>query len=383
MNRTAVMFVVVSTLLLTHGTASAYRYHGCNGQVLKRNNPAFGFNADSISFPPGSIWMTSLNAALQRWNEIPSTLNLRAASTRHVNLDIRDDETETWFSSHQGFFPAPVDGELAQAITYHKTNCDSGGARIVAADIIFNSLSPFTTSMSQSQLKVYQGANNAFELTAIHEIGHAVGIAHVPDTYSIMAGFQQHIHMEGTAGRSYVGADTARAAIASYGLTNANIEDVSVSHWQHDWNMPPSAAGSAIHSRAWASQFGPDIQPDDLLGTDFNHPDKPWLVSLGQQYYFNFTYENNGKSFQRGVALATYISTNKTISTADTPVTNTAFSALDINTLFAYPIRITIPNGLARGRVYYVGVIIDPNNAIAEIDETPDSNRAYVPIKIL
>ena len=103
-----------------------------------------------------------------------------------------------------------------------------------------------------------------------------------------------------------------------------------------------------------------------------------YQVSKGQTIKVEFGLESFGER-NTSVRNDVYLSDNRTISSSDT-LLKTNHSDLGTNTVY-YGIRtITLPSNLTSGDVYYIGVIIDRDNEVAERDET--NNKAYVPIKI-
>jgi hypothetical protein len=103
-----------------------------------------------------------------------------------------------------------------------------------------------------------------------------------------------------------------------------------------------------------------------------------YQVSKGQQVKAEFTWENNGETWQtRNVGW--YISTDSTITTADTRIVVTA-RYVDGSTPYALKTTVTLPSNLTSGTTYYLGAIFDYDGGLAETDE--NNNAAYHIIRV-
>ena len=92
-----------------------------------------------------------------------------------------------------------------------------------------------------------------------------------------------------------------------------------------------------------------------------------------------FTYENNGANTKNGIQVGYYISTNDLITTFDRKIGSASFN-LSRDNVYTTTINLVIPSDLARGTNYWLGVIIDDNNAIPEAVES--NNATYIPIRV-
>jgi len=98
----------------------------------------------------------------------------------------------------------------------------------------------------------------------------------------------------------------------------------------------------------------------------------------GTTYRFEFTGENNGTTSTINTNWAAYLSTNNVISTTDRLLSSGTWSLVR-NTPATSTFNVTIPTGLARG-TYFIGVLVDRNNALTETSET--NNYAFIPVII-
>jgi hypothetical protein len=100
-------------------------------------------------------------------------------------------------------------------------------------------------------------------------------------------------------------------------------------------------------------------------------------VTRGREYKFEFTYENNGETSRR-VRVGYYLSTNNTISTSDR-LLETTWMTLAPNDVLTSKRTVRVPNNISSNRTYYIGVKVDDNNTLAEVDG--GNNCAYYIIK--
>lgn len=97
-----------------------------------------------------------------------------------------------------------------------------------------------------------------------------------------------------------------------------------------------------------------------------------YAVDKGQRVRVWLTYENSGENTQT-LNVGFYISTNSTISTTDRRFDTKRF-AMRRNNVDTRYFTLTIPRDLVSGATYYLGAIVDYDNALAENDEF---NAAY------
>jgi len=103
-------------------------------------------------------------------------------------------------------------------------------------------------------------------------------------------------------------------------------------------------------------------------------------VTPGQDAVFRVTVENRGSRDVDALEYDIYYSTNISISDQDTRIASrTATSPLLSGESTTYTMTLDVPSSL-ESRTYYFGVIVDPDNDLAEGDE--DDNTAYDPAKV-
>ena len=237
--------------------------------------------------------------------------------------------------------------------------------------MVFNNTELYTTSTTKASLWPYGGASRPFATTALHEFGHAQGLGHTSNRYSIMGTDWDHIHANGTVATAYPGEDAVAGSVAVYGISSANLEDLGLSHWRR-----VGAAGEySTHARTRLFDSA-SVELPLVAGT----VEPVYRVNKGQLVKLEMTYENMGATSPQVVRVGYYLSGNDFISTADTFLgerTLTLFrSAPDtLDNTF-----LTIPASLVSGQTYYLGAFIDFGDAVREVSET--NNATYLAIRV-
>lgn len=335
----------------------------CNGSPVGWYYASASITGAQASFPSGGSWYNSLLTAIRRVNDNPSRFYY-TLSTGDTDVAIGNGQSEIWFSSSSAYNPA---------VAYNQTVCYWSGTEWVSyideTDIVFYNAVPYTTDLStNNNLRGYGGINRPFETTAIHELGHGLGLAHVNTEYNIMGTDYYHLHANGGVARSYIGEDASDGAVRLYGLANTIIEDVSLVHWKR------IGASGEYSSHGRTSLY--DSSGTNVLPSILDAGEARFDVSAGQTIQMELTVENNGRS-PHTPRIGYYLSTNNTIATSDTLIASETRSVTR-NNVDTYKTTLTIPGGLPSGN-YWLGAIIDDTNTIAERAE--DNNATYFPIR--
>jgi|RhiMetdeSRZDD1v2_1073273.scaffolds.fasta_scaffold166524_4 hypothetical protein len=347
--------------------AHAYTTWTCLDEKLNWTATSQTMRYSSVSFPSGS-WRSALDFSIDHVNQNPSPFRF-TKSYDDTSIGIDNGQNEAWFSSD----PAVLAG--APAITYWQYDCIDywlfgKDVELTEADVIFDVNEDYTTSMSKTSLWSYGGAYRPIETTAIHELGHAFGLAHTNYTYNIMGTDWTHIHANGSTARSYLGEDAANGAVYLYGTTTAVAEDLALTHWKY---LGTSGEYSTHQKTRVYTNTGGSLPTFTVSG------ETGYYVSKGQVVRFELTYENNGKNTQSSSDVRYYVSTNDTISTGDTQIGSTTFS-LGRNTVLTTYVTLTIPSNLTSGVTYWLGGVIDADGSLGEMTES--NNATYLPIRI-
>ncbi|NBQ68435.1 MAG: hypothetical protein EBU46_06195 [Nitrosomonadaceae bacterium] len=315
--------------------ASAYTTIKCGGSSTKWSGNNYTVRASSVGFPVGP-WRDALSSVVSHWNGNPSNLSFGVVWDEPA-VAANNNENEAWWEANNG----PNIG-TSPAITYvwFKGDCT-----LKEADVIFNNSVAFHYTTSKTSLWPYGGANRPFQTTAMHEFGHAAGLAHTANTYNIMG--------------------------AVYGLWTGGPEDLGVVHWKHTG----SSGEYSTHGRTRILDTS-NVELAKVAGT----AEPVYRVNKGQTIKLELTYENLGKTSPLAAKVGYYLSSNDIISVAD------RFLGEGNVTLYrgfpdtTFNTSLVIPTDLVSGQTYWVGAIIDYNNAYSERSEA--NNATYIGIRV-
>jgi hypothetical protein len=355
------LFLASIALLMTFKIedASAYTYlRVCGSTPARWASNLYAANAHT-SFSSGP-WRTALASVVQSWDNNPSNLAVRVAYG-DPSIGLQNGQSEVWWATNPG----------ADALTYPWVSL--AGCRYTEADIIFknNPSVPWTDSANKPTFFTYGGGYRPFHATGIHEFGHAAGLGHTNNFYSVMGTDYTYLSTNGQTARAYIGADASAGVIALYGLWANGPDDLSVVHWR--WNGTATGEyADHCRTRMFNSAGGLLLR---VAGNPCYGAEPVFQVSRGQTVQVEFTYENLGRN-NRTFAVGYFVSSNSTINTADQFLGANSIT-LPRQNAWSAATRLVVPTNLARG-YYWLGAIVDYNNAIGERLE--NNNASYVQI---
>jgi RHS repeat-associated protein len=117
----------------------------------------------------------------------------------------------------------------------------------------------------------------------------------------------------------------------------------------------------------------PDLTVTALSGA-------PASIAAGQSFSLTSTVKATGAAVTRSFVVSFYLSTDATITTADTVIGSRTVSSLALNATSTATTTVTVPAGQA-ARSYYVGAIVDSANVVSESSET-NNTRAGTQMQV-
>lgn len=367
MNQKHILSCMTALMIVTLPSVShSYNLRSCNGDETKWNSNNVTMRSGNNTFP-SPAYGSALSSVITNLNRNPSNFTFSLVQN-DTSVSMGNGQNEFWFSS------SAAENNGAPAVTWTWRTCTTFLGFTIAnhideTDIVFNNGTTYTTSTSKNNLSTYNGTSRPFRTTAMHELGHAMGLLHEDGTYNIMGQDWDHIHTNGSTSRDYLGEDASNGAVDLYGLQATNSQDLGVVHWRR------TGANGEYSTHARTRIF--NTSGTELTKyTDNGEP--RYEVYPGQTIKVEFSYENNGTQTQSSVPVGFYLSTNDFISTFDNKLASTSMS-LGRNTVWTTQHSVTIPLSTTPGK-YHIGPIIDDTSSTSEYIET--NNATYTGIEV-
>lgn len=291
----------------------------------------------TVSFPSASVWRADLENAIGRWNSMwgmwlefdPTFVNYSTFTTGdgHNNVAFLDAEE--------------VDG--AWGVTWTRSFL----SWILETDIGFNA--DLTWNTGAQDERVRDETRPAFRKVAVHELGHALGLAHYCSELAQMAqGFAGHLWYGGSATyRHHPSPDDAQGARAQYPYPSNSERDATMLNFEMDGSCDSDVWRSNTTVTAVAGGASIDVEYT--------------VANVG----------NVGIDFTLGV----YLSTDEYISIYDRYLGGFSYY-LPAHYAWERDKTFTIPCSVPAG-IYYIGAVVDPQSALAEVRES--NNRIVFP----
>lgn len=367
--------LLATTLYIS--TSHAYEKQSCLGEDYRWSGNSKTLQASSTSFPAGA-WFNGIQDSVNKFNLNPSKFRYSVVSSGG-GVSLNNNDSEIWGSTDQGI----LQGAPAIAYTYKTCYWFFGDVvHVDEVDVVFDYDTPWRWTTSTDKSKLLRYSDTATDLrplqtTALHEIGHGSRFKHENDEYNVMGTDFEHIHVNGSTARAYLGEDVADGMVDLYGARNENWEDVGVVHWRYSG----TSGEYSDHKKGIIRDLAGNPKATFTITTPGTTRETAYRVSKGETVKVEFTYENNGKSTQNGIDVGFYVSTNDFISTFDQRIGGRTLNLGRANVYSPDHHTVTIPTNLATNTTFWLGAIIDENDNINEKVEW--NNATYIPIRVV
>lgn len=341
-NRTALQALAILTVAA--GSAHAASWTTCGGSPIKWNSNWTNMYLSTTSFTPGGPWDARLQSAMWHWNNVKgSSFNF------YVGRDTDGSHSRT-NGRNEVYFANSSETGAALGVTFSRYQCYwLFGWRHgrVEADIAFNAGYAWSTApLNYANL----GSPYSFEGVALHEFGHALGLGHESNR---MATMNPYYPFSGPFGFykewDPFGDDRIGARILYPDGTTES--DIAASAFKR------TGAGTSglVSSPTWAYR--------------------------GTNVTLEFTFSNLSTMY-RSFDIGFYLSGDNYIHTSDRLLGMNYGAWGSAGATGTFSRTLYIPTTVAPG-VYYLGFLLDPNNAVAEsnnsnnIQPMPRTIRIY------
>ena len=220
----------------------------------------------SVSFANSTV-RNAMHEAADLWDDAPSDFNF-FVQNGDTSVNYGNGQSESWFTSNQYYLSG------APAVEYSYT----WGSDMTESDVIFDSEETWTFGNSKSQATAYFGPGVHFKSTAIHELGHSLGLAHEADTYNVMGDSHRHLSTNGATCRAYPGEDASDGAVELYGLDSLMLQDVGIAHWRRTGR----SGEYSTHGKSRIFRADGSVAPAVGVNGDWGLAGRAWRDDLGR-----------------------------------------------------------------------------------------------------
>lgn len=355
-------------------TISAFGWHvGRVGDAPIRwhsSNDRTAFKVQTSSFPVGSSFRRALNDAVANWNQSPGRIRIGFNPDTDW-VSVSNGVNEIWFTDNN----LVLDG--APAICIRHFNVLAFGVwNLTEADVVFNVAETYSGNVGRRGYGFYGGSLRPLRSTALHELGHALGLNHEDLIYNIMGEDFTHLYVNGTMLSTGRGEDASEGLRQIYGAHPDAVPDLGATHWKY------SGKDGEYSVHQFTGLFTPEgaMLPATMDGAADRDPGmNVFDVRRGQRFQAEFTFENNGPRTE-SVSISYYLSTNSLITTGDRGLGIIVGRDLIRDQPDTVRFTLRVPTDIAPGR-YYVGTIVDSGDRVRESNES--NNAAYHVVNVL
>lgn len=358
------LFTLIFALFFAGHTHSAswLECNGDSGKKLRWGGNSTTARINTISFNGSNL--TAVRRGIDATNRNPSPFSIND-TTENGGVGSGNGQNEIWASS----ISPPGEARMR----YHCYWFFGWHYGLDEVDIVLDSSGrSWTSSTSKSNNFAYTGTRLPIDAVINHEAGHYLGLMHVNWEYNVMGDSWRHHHTNGSTASTYFGEDAAHGSRVLYGTQSSSFNDVSVSHWRR-------TGASGEYSSHGRVRIRNNANTATLSGITIGG-EPGFKVSRGAVVRPEFTLENNGKSTHSNISYGIYISTNDYISFWDRRIGGGTLGSLHPANVLTTTLPVFIPWDLTAGQNYWLGIIIDEDNDIAEVSGS--NNRAYTPVRI-
>jgi hypothetical protein len=301
----------------------------CSGNKIKWNSNSTAMYISTTSFPASSAWDSDLQNAMWHWNHV-------AGSGFNFYVGRDTDGTHSSSNGVNEIYWSSSEVGSALAVTFSRYHCYWAFGYQYGrdeADIAFNSnLAWSTSALNYGSL----GSPYNFELVALHELGHALGLSH---------------------------SDGVQATMNSYYANGGPL-----GYYKEVDPLPDDRSG--------VRALYPDGSGEtDVAGSPFKRTgsgttglvSSPTWAYRGSTVNIDFTFANLGTSAQ-SFDIGFYLSSNDYISTYDRWLGTNYGASASAGAIGTYSRSLYIPADVAPG-VYYLGFLVDSGGGIGEGNE--------------
>lgn len=325
--------------------------------VAVASGSAQAWDADDCTFGGHPTWVSS------EFEYRTSTTDFPTSGDLHAPLEATLDEWDAGSGepirggaftvlpgSHTSAGTHSVDGQ--NTLTLESLATD--GEAFIVQSLFFCTIDEvdiaFDSSNSWNAVPAETESETSITTVGMHEVGHALGLNHendFPDTMNGKANGSAQIGEDDMVG------ENSRVGVRALYPGSSTGTDIALSSFRFAGN---TRDGVAIAER---------IPVTDPCGSAAF---EDTAAAPGESVSRCFCIHALGTTTESSLTFKLYISTNSTISTADTLVGTWNSISVGPNTPYCPQRSFTVPS-ISSGN-YFVGAIVDPSDSLAEYDET-------------
>jgi hypothetical protein len=325
-----VLFIAIVWLLVSASIGEAASWRTCGGNTLRWNSSRANMYISTTSFPAGSSWDARLQNAMWHWNNVKG-----AGFNFYVGRDT--DGTHSRSNGVNEVYLAGTEVGSALAVTFTRYHCYwffGYNYGIDETDIAFS------TNRSWSTGKFNYGSLGSpfnFELVALHELGHALGLGHEDRWMATMNSYYPN-----------------SGPLGYYKEVDPIGDDrLGIRALYRDGTVETDVAGSAFKRTGTGSS--------GLVSS-------PASARRGTNVTLEFSFSNLSTASQT-FDIGFYLSRDSFISTSDIFLGRNNGAGGSAGSTGTFSRTLFIPTGISPG-TYYLGFLIDPNNVKSENNES-------------